>query len=98
MNWIIFWTAALATYRLTIFVARDRGPMELFTRIRRSLYLGTWAKCPFCVSPYAAALVAVLLYLAGVYEPLAMWILLVLAWSAITIALDRTFTVDVINN
>lgn len=97
MNWLYFWAGALATYRLTVFVSRDRGPLDLFVNLRRSR-VGKWAKCPFCVSPYAASAVACVLYLSGVSEPFGVWTLLTFAWSAITIALDRSFTADVTNN
>lgn len=97
IDWITFWIAALATYRLTVFVARDRGPFEVFKKIRSLPYLGTWAKCPFCVSPYAASLVCFGLWVSGYCEAWPMWILVALAMSAVTIALDRTFSSDVTN-
>lgn len=98
IDWLIFWISALATYRLTVFVARDLGPCKIFKRLRALPYIGAWAKCPFCVSPYMGALICVGLWLSGYVEPLPVWILLCLAWSAITIAVDRTFSGDYVNN
>ncbi len=98
MNWLVFWIAAIATYRLTIFISRDKGPFGIFTKLRRTKLLGKWAACPFCVSPYCGIFVAATLFVSGIKEPIGIWILLVLAWSGVTIAVDRVFSSDVTNN
>ena len=98
MNWIYFWIGALATYRITVFICRDKGPFGIFSAIRRIKILAEWAKCPFCVSPYVAAFVCVLFFLSGVHESAALWICIALSWSAVTIAIDRTFSSDVVMN
>lgn len=94
MSWLIFWIGALATYRLTVLIARDLGPFQLFKKLRAVHTLSKWAKCTFCVSPYAAAIVAITLVFSGSQQPFALWILTALSWSAIAIALDRTFSAD----
>jgi hypothetical protein len=94
MDWITFWIAALATYRITVLVSRCLGPFRIFKRLRENFYLGKWARCGFCVSPYAAAVVCVILHFGGVREPLLIWILIAFAFSGITIATDRAFSSD----
>jgi hypothetical protein len=97
MNWILFWIGGFATYRITVFIARDLGPFGLFKKLRENFYIGKWARCPFCVSPYSAVAVGALYALSGITIPFGEWICLLLAWSSITIALDRTFSSDVQN-
>lgn len=87
-----FIVASLACYRVTVFVTRDLGPFKLFQRLRKlnPQFLG----CPFCVSPWVAASIEALFYFSGVCDSFVVSGCVVLAMSAITIALDRTFTSD----
>jgi branched-subunit amino acid transport protein AzlD len=94
MDWITFWIAALATYRITVLISRCLGPFHIFRRLRENFYLGKWARCPYCVSPYAAALVCVTLFSVGVKEPIGVFLLLVFCFSGVAIILDRTFSSD----
>jgi hypothetical protein len=94
LDFFLFWIGALATYRITVLLSRCLGPFHIFKRLRDNFYLGKWARCPYCVSPYAAAVVCVILFSVGVKEPIGVWILSVFSFSAITTVLDRTFSSD----
>jgi hypothetical protein len=94
ITWIEFWISALACYRLTILISRCLGPWGIFKKLRSIDRCSKLLKCPFCVSMYVGALTCVGLYFAGYVMPLPTWIILSLAFSAITIMADRTFTSD----
>ena len=94
IDWITFWISALACYRVTILIARDFGPLEIFKRMRSIPRYSKLLKCPFCVSIYVGSATAFLLWLGGYVEPWPMWICLSLSFSAVTIAADRVFTSD----
>jgi hypothetical protein len=94
MTWIEFWIGSLATYRLTVLICRCAGPWQFFKRLREGFYLANFFRCVFCVSVYTAALVCVALYFAGLRQSFALWVLLVFAFSGVTIALDRVFSAD----
>ncbi len=40
MGWLLFVSGALATFRLSHLVARERGPFSVFERIRKALPRG----------------------------------------------------------
>lgn len=90
--WFILILGGLATFRLTCLVSRDLGPYRVFARLR-ALSPG-WFGCPFCFSITAGALVTVALYFLGIETRLVINVLFVLAFSAISIILDRTWTAD----
>ncbi len=94
MNACYFIIGALATWRITVLFARDAGPWDVFKRLRKITRLSKLLSCPFCVSVWAGALVCVIYKLSGVIETGLIWCLIALAMSAISIALDRTFTAD----
>jgi len=71
--------AALAAWRLTHLLAAEDGPFDLVLRLRRRLGHGTWGQlmdCPYCVSLWVAAPLALLLA-----RDLLGWVLGVLALS-----------------
>jgi hypothetical protein len=68
--------AALAAWRLAHMVTRERGPFDMFTRLRARFALGGLTSCPACASVWAAALCVGLLHTAFV------WVVWVLAVSA----------------
>jgi hypothetical protein len=37
MNWLIFLISALATYRLSLMLSSEEGPLSIFARIRRKV-------------------------------------------------------------
>lgn len=94
LGWIEFWISALACYRITVLITRCLGPWNLFGRLRAIDRCSKLLKCPFCVSIYVGSLCCLFLWLSGYVEPLAIWFFLSLAFSALTIILDRTFTAD----
>src|ERR1700758_918664 len=94
MNWLIFWVSALATYRVTIMFSRELGPFSIFKRLRSLPLCGKLLTCAYCTSVYVASLICVLLWVSGVELSIPMWIILALAFSAVTVIADRTFTSD----
>jgi hypothetical protein len=94
IDWITFWVSALACYRLTVLITRDAGPWQIFKRLRGIDRCSKLLKCPFCVSVYMGAAVCGALAISGYNLPIAMWFCLSLAFSAVSIALDRTFSAD----
>lgn len=96
LDWLIFWFSGFATYRLTVLIARDLGPFEIFKWLRSTKRLGGLASCPYCVSVYTGSLVSLGLWYSGILMPIAMWAILSLSFSAISIILDRCFSSDYI--
>jgi hypothetical protein len=94
VGWLEFWIAALACYRITVLISRCLGPWGVFRHLRSIDRCSKLLKCPFCVSIYVGAFCSLALWLSGFQEPLTIFVLLSLAFSGITIALDRTFTAD----
>jgi len=98
VDWLTFWICALACYRVTVLIARDIGPFKIFQRLRKIDRCSKLLKCPFCVSVYVGSATSASLWLAGYQLPIVMWFMLSLAFSAVTIVLDRTFTADITND
>lgn len=94
IGWIEFWIAALCTYRITILLSRDLGPWRIFARLRAIDRCSKLLKCPFCVSVYVGSLTSFALFFCGYSLPWPLWFMLALAFSSVSIALDRTFTAD----
>lgn len=97
LDWLTFWVAGIACYRLTVLITRCLGPWDIFKRLRSIDRCSKLLKCPLCVSVYMGGLVSFLLYLSGFQMPLPTWFLISLAFSGISIALDRIFTADLVN-
>jgi hypothetical protein len=93
-GWLEFWISALACYRVTVLISRDLGPWNVFAKLRSIDRCSKLLKCPFCVSVYVGSLTATSLWFSGYVMPVVMWFILSFAFSAISIALDRTFTAD----
>lgn len=94
LNFLTFFIASLACYRVTVLITRCLGPWEIFAKLRAIDRCSKLLTCPKCVSIYAGASAAFGLWLAGYVEPWPNWIMLSLAFSAVTIILDRCFTFD----
>lgn len=92
----VFLIGALATFRLTVLISRCIGPFRIFANLRK--LSPKWLGCPFCFSVTAAALVNIALYLSGYRDKPAVVFCTILALSACSIVLDRTFTSDVVND
>jgi hypothetical protein len=65
VNWLILLISALATYRLSLMLSSEEGPLAIFARIRRKVppktNPGRGIRCFICWSVWIAA--AVTLYL-----------------------------------
>jgi hypothetical protein len=94
IDWITFWIAALACYRITVLITRCLGPWDVFAKLRKIDRCSKLLKCPFCVSVWIGLFISLGLWLDGYVEPIPIWFCLSMALSGITIALDRTFTAD----
>lgn len=94
MNTFYFCIGALATYRITVLIARDVGPWGVFQKLRKVARFSKLLSCPFCVSLWAGALVLFIQYLARIDTGFVLSILFVLSYSAIAVILDRCFTAD----
>lgn len=86
-----FIIASLACYRLTVLLARDAGPWDVFKRLRK---VSQFLSCPFCVSIWVGANIEAWFIISGVFDTPAMTICLALGMSSIAIALDRILTSD----
>lgn len=84
MSWLYFAAAVFATYRLSLMVSKESGPMRLFRKLRRmpdkKSSLKEGLSCPLCTSIWFGAPVAYYLHWLGVL-PLAEWPLWWLAFS-----------------
>lgn len=87
-----FILAGLCCYRLTVLIARDRGPWKMFERLR--LLSPKWLGCPFCVSVTIAMVIEAAFFLSGIRDKPVVIACIVFALSAVAIILDRMFTVD----
>jgi hypothetical protein len=94
VGWLEFWITALACYRITVLISRCLGPWGVFKSLRAIDRCSKLLKCPFCVSIYIGGFCSFCLWLSGYSEPFAIWFFLSLAFSGVTIVLDRTFTAD----
>lgn len=88
MTGLTFIILALAVYRLTVLLSRDSGPGNVFRDARIG---SSFLKCPFCTSVWMGVLVALAYRL---FPQPTILTASALAFSAIAIALDRTFTAD----
>lgn len=98
VNVFTFIVASLACYRATVLIARDACPWRICARLRAIDRFSKLLKCPLCVSIWCAVVIEAAFYLSGVRDIPAKVACLILAMSAISIALDRTFTADITND
>jgi hypothetical protein len=91
-----FVIAALATYRLSLLVSKEYGPLGMFERLRKAppkkSETSKWLSCLFCFSMTASAAVCCALWLAGTRQHPAHWFLAWCAFSAAAIALNQILT------
>lgn len=82
---------SLACYRLTVLVARDSGPFDVFKKARaRVPMLG----CPFCVSVWIGIILQTTYAFTVKVDTLIVAACTALALSSVSIILDRCFTSD----
>ena len=69
MSWFIFLISALATYRLSLMLSSEEGPLAIFARLRRKIPAktnpGRGVRCSFCWSVWIAAVVTLYLLWLG---------------------------------
>jgi hypothetical protein len=99
VRWLLFVSGALATFRLSHLVSKERGPLCVFERIRNALPRGRgsateWLSCIFCFSLSASAAVCVLLWTGGSRLTLQEWIVHWLGFSAIVLIIDQWLRFD----
>jgi len=89
-----FTLAALATYRITVIVSRDK----IFAPIRNAFpKLKPFLSCTFCTSIWIASGIETAFYLSGVKDIPVLVVAIVLSLSAVTVILDRAFTEGIVN-
>lgn len=90
-----FALASLACYRLTVLFSRDAGPFKVFSKLRALKGgVGPLFGCPYCISIHLALAIVIAFNLSGVKDSFVVSACIVLALSAVSIALDRIFTSD----
>lgn len=91
-----FVLGCLATYRITLLFTREHGPMGIFEALRKAppkkSETAQWLNCPWCFSLTASVIVCGLLWIIGVRGHWATWVIVWLAFSAVAICLNQTFT------
>lgn len=86
-----FILGCLACYRLTVLIARDAGPGDIFKSLRGYSKL---LSCPYCVSVWIGAVLEGVFYFSGFHDLLIICFAIALAFSAAAIMLDRVFSSD----
>jgi hypothetical protein len=86
---------SFCVYRITVLIARDACPFHVCAKLREIDRLKV-LKCPFCSSLWVSAFVNLAYYYFGLKSEFVVLIAIIFAMSAITIILDRCFTVDYI--
>ena len=99
MGWLLFVSGALATFRLSHLVARERGPLSVFERIRKALPRGRgsaqeWVSCIFCFSLTASAVICALLWTGGLRLTLQEWAVHWLGFSALALIINQSLRFD----
>jgi hypothetical protein len=96
VSWFIFVLGALATFRLSHLVAKERGPLAVFERLRNAMPGGRgsakeWLSCIFCFSLSASALVCLILWCGGLKLSWEEWVLHWLGFSAVALIINQAF-------
>jgi hypothetical protein len=69
MNWLIFLISVLATYRVSLMMSSEEGPLAIFARIRRKVppktNPGRGIRCFICWSVWIAAAITLYLFWLG---------------------------------
>ena len=99
IGWLLFVAGALATFRLSHLVSKERGPLSVFERIRNALPRGRdsaqeWLSCIFCFSLTASAVVCVLLWTGGLRLTLQEWIVHWLGFSTVALIVNQWLRFD----
>jgi hypothetical protein len=99
VRWLLFVSGALATFRLSHLVSKERGPFCVFERIRNALPRGRgsaqeWLSCIFCFSLSASAAICVLLWTGGLRLTLQEWIVHWLGFSGVALIINQWLRLD----
>jgi len=99
VGWLLFVSGALATFRLSHLVSKERGPISVFERMRNALPRGRgsaqeWLSCIFCFSLTASAVVCVLFWTGGLRLTLHEWTLHWLGFSAVALIINLLLRFD----
>src|SRR5206468_8043504 len=97
VRWFIFVLGALATFRLSHLIAKERGPLAVFERLRNAMPGGRgsakeWLSCIFCFFLTANALVCLILRCGDVKLSWEEWVLHWLGFSAVALIINQAFT------
>lgn len=86
-----FLITSLAVYRVTLMVVREKGPGHVFKKARevpsKASKFYDWISCIFCFSMTISAVACYGLWLSGLREHWAHWVILWCAFSAVAIIL-----------
>lgn len=82
---------ALAAYRITVLIARDSGPFDVFKCARARV---KWLGCPFCVSVWIGVALELIYFFTVKQDAPIVATVLALALSSVAIILDRCFSSD----
>jgi hypothetical protein len=96
VTWFILLLGSLATFRLSHLMAKERGPLAIFERLRNAVpggrgSLKEWLSCLWCFSLSASALVCLILWAGGLHLLWGYWILHWLGFSAIALIINQAF-------
>jgi hypothetical protein len=96
---LLFVSSALATFRLSHLVFKERGPLSVLERIRNAVPRGPgsaqeWLSCIFCFSLTASAVVCVLLWSGGLRLTLQEWAAHWLGFSAVALIINQRLRFD----
>jgi hypothetical protein len=96
VRWFIFVLGSLATFRLSHLIAKERGPLAVFERLRNAMPAGRgsakeWLSCIFCFSLSASALVCLILWCGGLHLSWGDWALHLLGFSAVALIINQAF-------
>lgn len=96
LSWFEFIVAALATFRLSLLVSKEYGPLGMFDKLRKAPSKGSdtkkWLECLFCFSMTASAIVCGGLWFIGHREHYFHWFLIWCALSSVAIIINQSFT------
>ena len=92
-----FAESELATFRLSHLIAKERGPLAVFERLRNAMPGGRgsakeWLSCIFCFSLSASALVCLILWCGDLKLSWEEWVLHWLGFSAVALIINQAFT------
>lgn len=94
MNWFVLALGALATFRLSHLMTKERGPLAIFERLRERMPGGRgsmkeWFSCIWCFSLSASAIVCLVLWWGGLELIWEYWLLHWLSFSSVSLLVNK---------